>query len=107
MSIRQAALRNNISYPTAKAINRIYLIESRIDKKKNRVKRSKASKLACGSAGQKYDQASTSKNGKNEQIEDIGDQLSQGKIKMVKNLSHDQDVSQTEISNLKDSVSRR
>ena len=39
--IRQAAMRINISYPTAKAINRIYKNEGRIDKKKVRVRRSR------------------------------------------------------------------
>lgn len=39
MSIRQAAIRQNISYPTAKAINRIYMQESRIEKKKVRERR--------------------------------------------------------------------
>ena len=37
-SIRQAALRCNISYPTAKAINRIYLVEKRVDKKQSRAR---------------------------------------------------------------------
>ena len=41
-SIRQAALRINISYPTAKAINRIYKQEDRVDKKKVRERRTKA-----------------------------------------------------------------
>ena len=39
LSIRQAALRINISYPTAKAINRIYKQENRVDKKKKRDRR--------------------------------------------------------------------
>ena len=39
LSIRQAAIQQNISYPTAKAINRIYKHESRIEKKKVRVRR--------------------------------------------------------------------
>ena len=39
VSIRQAAIRMNISYPTAKAINRIYKQEDRVDKKKHRVRR--------------------------------------------------------------------
>ena len=42
ISIRQAALRINISYPTAKAINRIYKQENRVDKKAVRQRRSKA-----------------------------------------------------------------
>ena len=41
LSIRQAAIQQNISYPTAKAINRIYKHESRIEKKKVRVPRIK------------------------------------------------------------------
>lgn len=41
ISIRQAALRIGISYPTAKAINRIYKHEDRIDKKAVRQRRSK------------------------------------------------------------------
>ena len=41
LSIRQAAMRQNISYPTAKAINRIYKQESRIEKKKVRARRFK------------------------------------------------------------------
>jgi len=36
MSIRQAAYETKISYPTAKAINRIYKKENRIEKKKVR-----------------------------------------------------------------------
>lgn len=40
LSIRQAALQCNISYPTAKAINRIYQREDRIEKKKVRMRRS-------------------------------------------------------------------
>ena len=36
--IRQAAKRINISYPTAKAIHRIYKREGRIEKKKVRVR---------------------------------------------------------------------
>ena len=39
LSIRQAALQCNISYPTAKAINRIYQQEDRIEKKKVRLRR--------------------------------------------------------------------
>ena len=42
ISIRQAALKINISYPTAKAINRIYKQENRVDKKAVRQRRSKA-----------------------------------------------------------------
>ena len=41
ISIRQAALRIGISYPTAKAINRIYRNEDRVDKKAVRQRRSK------------------------------------------------------------------
>lgn len=33
MSIRQAALSSRIYYPTAKAINKIYTTERRVDKK--------------------------------------------------------------------------
>ena len=44
MSIRQAALQINISYPTAKAINRIYKQEDRVDKKKVRERRSTSAK---------------------------------------------------------------
>ncbi len=40
MSIRQAAYETKISYPTAKAINRIYKQENRIDKKKVRKRKS-------------------------------------------------------------------
>ena len=36
LSIRQAALRANIIYPTAKAIHKIYITEKRIDKKDHR-----------------------------------------------------------------------
>lgn len=39
VTIRQAAKQSNISYPTAKAINRIYMSEGRIEKKKVRVRR--------------------------------------------------------------------
>ena len=46
MSIRQAALRCNISYPTAKAINRTFKEEGRFEKKTVRAKRSKVPKVA-------------------------------------------------------------
>jgi len=36
LSIRQAAFRANIIYPTAKAIHKIYVTERRIDKKDHR-----------------------------------------------------------------------
>ena len=36
LSIRQAAFRANIIYPTAKAIHKIYVTEKRIDKKDHR-----------------------------------------------------------------------
>merc|ERR1712038_1497635 len=45
ISIRQAALKINISYPTAKAINRIYKQENRVDKKAVRQRRSKATTI--------------------------------------------------------------
>jgi len=45
ISIRQAALKINISYPTAKAINRIYKQENRVDKKAVRQRRSKAANI--------------------------------------------------------------
>ena len=38
-SIRQAAIASKIYYPTAKAINKIYLAEKRIDKKQHRFRR--------------------------------------------------------------------
>jgi len=38
-SIRQAAIVSKIYYPTAKAINKIYLAEKRIDKKQHRFRR--------------------------------------------------------------------
>jgi len=39
MSIRQAAIASNIYYPTAKAINKIYISEKRVDKKKSRFRK--------------------------------------------------------------------
>ena len=42
MSIRQAAIASQIYYPTAKAINKIYMSEKRVDKKKSRFR-----KIAC------------------------------------------------------------
>ena len=42
MSIRQAAIASKIYYPTAKAINKIYISEKRVDKKKSRFR-----KIAC------------------------------------------------------------
>ena len=48
ISIRQAAVRCNISYPTAKAINRIYSTEGRVDKKKVRIRRSKGEQPGLG-----------------------------------------------------------
>ena len=41
-SIRQAAIASKIYYPTAKAINKIYISEKRVDKKKSRFR-----KIAC------------------------------------------------------------
>ncbi len=38
-SIRQAAIASHIYYPTAKAINKIYLAEKRIDKKQHRFRK--------------------------------------------------------------------
>ena len=46
LSIRQAAIQINISYPTAKAINRIYKQEDRVDKKKVRERRSTSAKYS-------------------------------------------------------------
>ena len=55
VSIRQAAIRLNISYPTAKAINRIYKQEDRVDKKKFRDRRSKMiSKGKRGDNGENF-----------------------------------------------------
>ena len=45
MSIRQAAFETQISYPTAKAINRIYKQEDRIDKKKVRERKPRTIKV--------------------------------------------------------------
>ena len=39
VSIRQASIRQQIAYPTAKAINRVYKQENRIDKKAVRVRK--------------------------------------------------------------------
>jgi transposase len=41
LSIRQASLRTNIFYPTAKVINKIFQKDGRIEKKIQRMKRSK------------------------------------------------------------------
>ena len=46
LSIRQAAIGSNIYYPTAKAINKIYIAEKRIDKRQHRFR-----KIAPRSAG--------------------------------------------------------
>ena len=55
VSIRQAAIRLNISYPTAKAINRIYKQEERVDKKKFRERKSKMiSKAKRGKSGENF-----------------------------------------------------
>ena len=48
MSIRQAALTSKIYYPTAKAINKIYTAENRIDKKRHRFR-----KIAIGKPADK------------------------------------------------------
>ena len=39
LSIRQAAIGSNIYYPTAKAINKIYIAEKRIDKRQHRFRK--------------------------------------------------------------------
>ena len=39
LSIRQAAKGSNIYYPTAKAINKIYIAEKRIDKRQHRFRK--------------------------------------------------------------------
>lgn len=39
VSIRQAAISTKIYYPTAKAINKIYIAEKRIDKKQHRFRK--------------------------------------------------------------------
>ena len=39
LSIRQAAIGSNIYYPTAKAINKIYITEKRIDKRQHRFRK--------------------------------------------------------------------
>ena len=39
LSIRQAAISSSIYYPTAKAINKIYMSEKRIDKKQHRFRK--------------------------------------------------------------------
>ena len=56
LSIRQAAIGSNIYYPTAKAINKIYIAEKRIDKRQHRFRKiaprsgaAKASSTAKGS----------------------------------------------------------
>ena len=56
LSIRQAAIGSNIYYPTAKAINKIYIAEKRIDKRQHRFRKiaprsgaAKASHSAKGS----------------------------------------------------------
>ena len=45
ISIRQAAILCNISYPTAKAINRIFVRDGRIEKKKSRDRGSSSRKI--------------------------------------------------------------
>lgn len=39
MSIRQAAISTGVYYPTAKAINKIYTTEKRVDKKQHRFRK--------------------------------------------------------------------
>ena len=59
LSIRQAAIGSNIYYPTAKAINKIYIAEKRIDKRQHRFRKiaprnagaAKASPAAKDSSG--------------------------------------------------------
>ena len=46
-SIRQASFRANIFYPTAKVINKIYLQENRIEKKKKRNRKKTCRTMAC------------------------------------------------------------
>lgn len=51
MSIRQAAISTKIYYPTAKAINKIYIAEKRIDKKQHRFRKLTPASLASNQKG--------------------------------------------------------
>ena len=50
ISIRQASFMSDISYSSAKVINKIYLEENRIEKKKKRIKKARSKNAISGSA---------------------------------------------------------
>ena len=50
-SIRQAALTSKIYYPTAKAINKIYKSENRIDKKRHRFRKIATKRVSANKKG--------------------------------------------------------
>ena len=77
MSIRQAAIASKIYYPTAKAINKIYISEKRVDKKKSRFRKIANNKPS--SAQKVYDAEDlTTKDYKLTMLKPIREELSLG-----------------------------
>ena len=56
LSIRQAAKGSNIYYPTAKAINKIYIAEKRIDKRQHRFRKIASTASPKGAQQQQHEQ---------------------------------------------------
>ena len=56
ISIRQAAKGSNIYYPTAKAINKIYIAEKRIDKRQHRFRKIASTASPKGAQQQQHEQ---------------------------------------------------